>query len=63
MKTIEGALTVSGAKFCVVVSRWNSFIVDSLEELTRIKPKALVRKRYERFRRLGSYLEAAADED
>ena len=31
MKTIEGALTVSGAKFCIVVSRWNSFVVDSLE--------------------------------
>lgn len=31
MNTIEGALTVSGAKFCIVVSRWNSFVVDSLE--------------------------------
>ena len=31
IKTIEGNLTVSGARFCLVVSRWNSFIVDSLE--------------------------------
>jgi 6,7-dimethyl-8-ribityllumazine synthase len=31
LKTIEGDLTVNEAKFCLVVSRWNSFIVDSLE--------------------------------
>ena len=31
IKTIEGGLTVSGARFCVVVARWNSFVVDSLE--------------------------------
>lgn len=31
IKTIEGDLTVNEAKFCLVVSRWNSFIVDSLE--------------------------------
>jgi 6,7-dimethyl-8-ribityllumazine synthase len=31
IKTIEGGLTVSNASFCVVVARWNSFIVDSLE--------------------------------
>lgn len=31
IKTIEGKLTVSSARFCLVVSRWNSFIVDSLE--------------------------------
>ena len=31
IKTIEGALTVSNARFCVVVARWNSFVVDSLE--------------------------------
>ena len=32
IKTIEGGLTVSGAKFCLVVARWNSFIVESLEK-------------------------------
>ena len=31
IKTIEGGLTVSNARFCIVVARWNSFIVDSLE--------------------------------
>ena len=31
IKTIEGNLTVSQARFCLVVSRWNSFVVDSLE--------------------------------
>ena len=31
IKTIEGDLVVNEAKFCLVVSRWNSFIVDSLE--------------------------------
>ncbi len=31
IRTIEGGLTVSGAKFCIVVARWNSFVVDSLE--------------------------------
>lgn len=28
---IEGGMTVENARFCVVVSRWNSFVVDSLE--------------------------------
>ena len=32
IKTIEGGLIVSGAKFCLVVARWNSFIVESLEK-------------------------------
>ena len=31
IKTIEGALTVTNARFAVVVARWNSFVVDSLE--------------------------------
>lgn len=31
IKTIEGGMVVSGARFCVVVARWNSFVVDSLE--------------------------------
>ena len=30
MKTIEGALTTSGQKFCVVVSRFNEFISSKL---------------------------------
>ena len=30
INTIEGALRVSNARFCVVVSRFNSFIVESL---------------------------------
>ncbi len=30
IKTIEGALTVQKARFCVVVARFNSFIVESL---------------------------------
>lgn len=32
INTIEGGLTVSGAKFCVAVARWNSFVVESLEK-------------------------------
>lgn len=32
INTIEGGLTVSGARFCVVVARWNSFVVESLEK-------------------------------
>ncbi len=32
IKTIEGALTIQGARFCVVVARFNSFIVESLLE-------------------------------
>ena len=32
IKTIEGGLTVSGARFCLVVARWNSFVVESLEK-------------------------------
>jgi 6,7-dimethyl-8-ribityllumazine synthase len=30
IKTIEGQLTVHNARFCLVVSRWNGFIVESL---------------------------------
>ncbi|PVV26322.1 MAG: 6,7-dimethyl-8-ribityllumazine synthase [gamma proteobacterium symbiont of Ctena orbiculata] len=30
MKTIEGAMTVSDARFCLVTARFNSFIVESL---------------------------------
>ena len=30
IKTIEGHLTVHNARFCIVVSRWNGFIVESL---------------------------------
>ena len=32
IKTVEGGMTVTNAKFCVVVSRWNSFVVESLEK-------------------------------
>lgn len=31
IKTIEGGLTVNKARVCLVVARWNSFVVDSLE--------------------------------
>ena len=31
IKTIEGNLVAHNARFCLVVSRWNSFIVDKLE--------------------------------
>jgi len=30
IKTIEGDLTVQGAQFCIIVSRFNSFVVESL---------------------------------
>lgn len=30
--TIEGALRADNARFCLVVSRWNSFVVESLEK-------------------------------
>ena len=30
IKTIEGQLTVHNARFCIVVSRWNAFVVESL---------------------------------
>ncbi|HEB95460.1 MAG TPA: 6,7-dimethyl-8-ribityllumazine synthase [Sedimenticola thiotaurini] len=30
IKTIEGALTIHGARFCLVVARFNSFVVESL---------------------------------
>jgi len=30
IKTVEGGLTVSGARFAIVVSRFNSFVVESL---------------------------------
>lgn len=32
MNTIEGNLLVNGAKFGIVVGRWNSFVVESLVE-------------------------------
>jgi 6,7-dimethyl-8-ribityllumazine synthase len=32
IKTIEGSLQVHNARFCLVVSRWNSFIVERLVE-------------------------------
>lgn len=32
IKTIEGNLTVENARFCLVVARWNSFVVESLLE-------------------------------
>jgi len=31
IKTIEGSMTVTNARFCIAVARWNSFVVDSLE--------------------------------
>lgn len=31
IKTIEGGMTVTNARFCIVVARWNNFVVDSLE--------------------------------
>jgi 6,7-dimethyl-8-ribityllumazine synthase len=31
IKTIEGVLRADQARFCLVVSRWNSFVVDALE--------------------------------
>ena len=30
IKTYEGELTVQGAQFCIIVSRFNSFVVESL---------------------------------
>ncbi len=32
VKTIEGSLVVDGARFCIVVARWNAFVVESLLE-------------------------------
>ena len=32
IKTIEGNLVASGGRFCIVVARWNSFVVSHLEE-------------------------------
>ena len=32
INTIEGGLTVAKARFCLVVARWNSFVVESLEK-------------------------------
>jgi 6,7-dimethyl-8-ribityllumazine synthase len=32
IKTIEGALRADKARFCLVVARWNSYIVESLEK-------------------------------
>jgi len=31
IKTIEGNLIAKGGRFCLVVARWNGFVVDSLE--------------------------------
>ncbi len=31
IKTIEGNLIAKGGRFCLVVARWNSFVVDALE--------------------------------
>ena len=31
IKTIEGNLIARGGRYCIVVARWNSFVVDSLE--------------------------------
>jgi 6,7-dimethyl-8-ribityllumazine synthase len=31
IKTVEGALRADQARFCLVVSRWNGFVVESLE--------------------------------
>lgn len=30
IKTVEGSLQVHNARFCLVVSRWNSFVVENL---------------------------------
>ena len=30
IKTVEGELIIRGARFCIIASRFNSFIVDSL---------------------------------
>jgi len=32
IKTVEGGMTITDGKFCVVVARWNSFVVESLEK-------------------------------
>ncbi|WP_456447294.1 6,7-dimethyl-8-ribityllumazine synthase [Thiolapillus sp.] len=32
IKTIEGNLVASGGRFCIVVARWNSFVVSHLED-------------------------------
>lgn len=32
IKTIEGNLSARGARFCLLVARWNSFVVESLEK-------------------------------
>lgn len=32
IQTIEGNLVVDGAKFCVVATRWNSFVVEHLKD-------------------------------
>lgn len=32
IKTVEGALRADQARFCLVVSRWNGFIVEGLEK-------------------------------
>jgi 6,7-dimethyl-8-ribityllumazine synthase len=32
IKTIEGAMRADQGRFCLVVSRWNSFVVESLEK-------------------------------
>ncbi len=32
IKIVEGALSANKARFCLVVSRWNAFVVESLEK-------------------------------
>jgi len=32
IKTYEGALRTTNARYCLIVSRWNSYIVESLEK-------------------------------
>jgi 6,7-dimethyl-8-ribityllumazine synthase len=32
IKTLEGVMRADNARFCLVVSRWNSYIVESLEK-------------------------------
>ena len=41
LKTFEGHFNVKGARFALVCSRFNSFIVDALEGLAARDPRAL----------------------
>ena len=58
IKTIEGGLTVSNARFCVVVARWNSFVVDSLEAVRELSSYVSYYNRDRRHSSLG-YLSPA----